>query len=43
MKMNVAPKIHAVMHHVTEFCYLIGRGLLSWSDQFGEAIQHDFK
>ena len=43
LKISVTPKIHAVMHHVTEFRQLTGRVLGSWSEQSGEAIHHDFK
>ena len=43
LKISVTPKIHAVMHHVSEFCRLTGRGLGPWSEQTGEAIHHDFK
>ena len=43
LKISVTPKIHAVMHHVSEFCHLTGRGLGPWSEQTGEAIHHDFK
>ena len=44
LKINVTPKIHAVMHHVSEFCSLTGgRGLGPWSEQTGESIHHDFK
>ena len=43
LKINVTPKINTVMHHVTEFCHLTGRGLGPCSEQSGEAIYHDFK
>ena len=39
---NVTPKIHAIFHHVSEFCSLTGRGLAPWSEQTSESIHHDF-
>ena len=38
LKINVTPKIHSVMHHVTEFCHLTGVGLEPWSEQCREVI-----
>ena len=43
LNINVTPNIHAVMHHVVEFCELTGRGLAPWSQQTGESLHHDFK
>ena len=43
LKINVTPKIHAVMHHVTEFCHLTGVGLEPCSEECREVIQHDFR
>ena len=40
---NVTPKIHAVVHHVSEFCELTRRGLGAWSEQASESVHHDFK
>ena len=42
LKINVTPKVHAVMHHVGEFCSMTGRGLAPWSEQAGESVHHDF-
>lgn len=42
LKIRVTPKVHAVMHHITDFCHLTGRGLGPWSEQTSEAIHHDF-
>ena len=39
---NVTPKVHAVMHHVGEFCAITGCGLGPWSEQCGESVHHDF-
>ena len=38
---SVTPKVHAVMHHVDDFCEMTGRGLGSWSEQTGESVHHD--
>ena len=43
LKINVTPKIHAVMHHISEFCKKTRRGLGPWSEQASESIHHDFK
>ena len=40
---SVTPKVHAVFHHVSEFCDLTKKGLGSWSEQASESIHHDFK
>lgn len=39
---RVTPKIHAVLHHVKEFCSFKQAGLGKWSEQAGEALHHDF-
>lgn len=39
---NVTPKVHAVFHHVGDFCELHNRGLGPWSEQSSEAVHHDF-
>ena len=33
LAINVTPKVHAVIHHVQEFCTLTDRGLGPWSEQ----------
>ena len=43
LRINVTPKLHAVMHHISEFCEKTGRGLGLWSEQASESIHHDFK
>ena len=43
LRINVTPKVHAVMHHISEFCEKTGRGLGPWSEQASESIHHDFK
>ena len=35
---SVTPKVHAVIHHVGEFCVMTGRGLGPWSEQTGESV-----
>ena len=42
LKINVTPKIHAVIHHVGEFCDLVKKGLSPWSEQTAESLHHDF-
>jgi len=39
---NITPKIHAVIHHIPEFCEMKQRGLGPWSEQSSEAAHHDF-
>jgi hypothetical protein len=36
------PKVHAVIHHVGEFCRLKKRGLGPWSEQTSESLHFDF-
>ena len=42
LKISVTPKIHAVIHHVKEFCDIKGKGLGQYSEQTSESIHHDF-
>ena len=42
LNINITPKIHAVMFHITEFCSLKGMGLAPWSEQTSESLHHDF-
>ena len=42
LRINITPKIHAVVYHIEEFCTLTGRGLAPWSEQTVEAAHHDF-
>ena len=42
LNISVTPKLHAVMHHVPEFCKVKGIGLAPWSEQCSESIHHDF-
>ena len=42
LKISVTPKIHAVFHHVSEFCQITGKGLSPWSEQTAESIHFDF-
>ena len=42
LDISVTPKVHAVMHHVEEFCEIKGKGLGPWSEQTSESIHHDF-
>ena len=40
---SVTPKVHAVIHHIPEFCLFTGRGLGPYSEQTVEAVHSDFK
>ena len=42
LRINITPKVHAVIFHIEEFCSLTHRGLAPWSEQAGEAMHHDF-
>ena len=42
LDISVTPKVHAVMHHVEEFCEIKGKGLGPLSDQTSESIHQDF-
>ena len=42
LKINVTPKIHAVFHHVSEFCQFTGKGLSPWSEQTAVSLHFDF-
>ena len=42
LNINVTPKVHAVYHHVSEFCKLTNKGLAPWSEQTTESLHHDF-
>ena len=39
---NVTPKVHAVFHHVGEFCGMVNKGLGPWSEQAAESLHSDF-
>ena len=40
---NVTPKVHAVFHHISEFCDVVKKGLGPWSEQTSESLHSDFK
>ena len=40
---NVTPKIHAIFHHVHEFCSKEGVGLGRFSEQASESVHNSFK
>jgi hypothetical protein len=40
---SITPKVHAVLHHVADFCSARGRGLGLWTEQAVEAAHHDFR
>ena len=41
LNISVTPKVHAVFHHVEEFCMLKGMGLGPWSEQTSESLHHE--
>lgn len=40
---SVTPKVHAVFHHILEFCQVHGKGLGPWSEQASESVHYDFQ
>jgi hypothetical protein len=42
LEIAVTPKVHAVFHHVSEFCSRRGTGLGLWSEQAAESLHCDF-
>lgn len=42
-KIKFTPKLHAVIHHVPNFCSETERGLGYFSEQCSEQVHHDFK
>ena len=42
LRINVTPKVHAVFHHVPEFCKLTKMGLAPWSEQAAESSHSEF-
>ena len=42
LKISITPKIHAVFHHISEFCVQVKMGLAPWSEQAAESLHHDF-
>ena len=42
LKISVTPKVHAVFHHVSEFCEIVQMGLGPWSEQTNESLHSDF-
>ena len=42
LSITVTPKIHAVFHHVIEFCDMRESGLGPYSEQCTESVHHDF-
>ena len=43
LDINITPKVHAVIFHVTDFCEKNQVGLATYSEQAMEAVHHDFK
>jgi hypothetical protein len=39
---SITPKVHAVIHHIIQFCEPRGMGLGQWSEQASEAVHSDF-
>lgn len=42
LKIGVTPKVHAVFHHIAEFCDVVQMGLSPWSEQTAESLHSDF-
>ena len=42
LKISITPKVHAVFHHIREFCELVKMGLGPFSEQAAESLHHDF-
>ena len=42
LKISVTPKVHAVFHHIAEFCDVVQMGLSLWSEQTTESLHSDF-
>jgi hypothetical protein len=42
LKIAPTPKVHAILHHVGEFCSLKQRSLGLWSEQTAESLHFDF-
>lgn len=42
-KLSVTPKVHAVFHHILDFCTKADTGLGPWSEQASESVHSDFK
>ena len=40
---NVTPKVHAVFHHIKEFCQFSQSSLGPYSEQASEAVHYDFQ
>lgn len=43
LEISVTPKLHAIFHHIPEFCDKQQSGLGPWSEQASEAVHSDFK
>ncbi len=43
LDIQMTPKIHAILHHVPQFCERHGQGLGNFSEQASEAVHSDFK
>lgn len=41
--LTCTPKVHAVLHHVPDFCKMMKRGLGTYNEQAFEAVHADFK
>ena len=39
---SVTPKVHAIIHHIPDFCDMKKMGLAPWSEQTAESIHSDF-
>ena len=42
LNISITPKVHAIFHHVAEFCDILKMGLAPWSEQTAESLHSDF-
>ncbi len=42
LSISITPKIHAIFHHISEFCEIVKMGLGPYSEQAAESVHHDF-
>ena len=43
LDISITPKVHAIIHHIPQFCNSVGVGLRSFSEQAPESVHYSFK
>ena len=43
LNISITPKIHAIIHHIPQFCNSVGAGLGRFSEQASESVHYSFK